>query len=93
MLIPSFHDRRCLLPGQVVRISEEADTPYRGLLAVLGGIGDEYVTAVVYVLEEDPVVLSLPRCSVTGRPPRVSSREETDADDTPNPNQGRDSAG
>lgn len=78
MIPPLPYDRRCLRPKQVVRVLEDAPSPYRGMLLILSAVGDEFVTGVVRVLSEDPVVVSLPRMYVSGR---VSSGKESHSDD------------
>ena len=64
MLIPSQEDQRHLSPQMVVRVDPSSHSPYRGLLAVLAEVGDEYVSAMIHVEGEDPVLTALPRGDV-----------------------------
>lgn len=57
-------DRRQVNVNSVVRICKRADSPYKGMWLVVKEVGDEFLTGLVYVDGEDPVLTRVARLDV-----------------------------
>jgi hypothetical protein len=57
-------DRRRVQINSVVRICPEANSPYKGMWLVVKEAGEEFVTGLVHVDGEDPVLTRVDRMEV-----------------------------